>query len=174
MHNFIRLKTKRISNTQQLVSEYFHYLRPFGYNLFAAYSQKCMSSVSKSSRRVIHGVIYVKERIVETISPCTCFFFSQSRKILHDRKRKIRVDGEGGGGRGGESVRNVARVTGRRCTREQSAPPQSRGSRPRRVPALVSVSRENARSRFARSWSVVRSEETRLLHSAFIFSRRAN
>lgn len=65
-------------------------------------------------------VIYVKERIIET-PPCVRAFSPRNRgKSYHDWERN--AGGCGGG------VRNVAWVTGRHCTREQSALPQSRGT----------------------------------------------
>lgn len=86
--------------------------------------QYCMSSVFGFESSRDPQVIYVKERIIETPSPPpssrTCFSPRNREKSYHDWKRN--AGGCGGG------VRNVAWVTGRRCTREQSALPQSRGT----------------------------------------------
>ena len=85
-----------------------------------------------------------------------CFFSSQSRKILREKNA---VGGEGGG------VKNMAWVTGRRYTREQSAPQSREGGESNRVVLLlVFTKRKNARTRFALLVSGVLGKDGSVFH----------
>lgn len=94
--------------------------------------------------------------------PCARFFSSRSRKMLR-LKGKMRVKRKKRG-----RAANMAWVTGRRCTREQFALPQSR--RPNRiVSVLVSTKRKRTGSRFALLVSGVLSQRDGS-HSAFFLA----
>lgn len=117
----------------------------------SAKMQYCTSSVFGFESSRDPRVIYVKERIIE-IPPCTCFFSSQSRKILHGRERNA------GGCGGGVRERGVgdwqAVHTRAICTTTIMR------IRPRRVPTPVSIERKRTFAVRALGQWCARPEET--------------
>lgn len=96
--------------------------------------QYCTSSAFGFESSRDPRVIYVKERIIETPTVYVLFLLAIEENSTWPGEKR----GEGCGG----GVRNVAWVTGRRCTREQSALPQSWGSDRAAFPAPVSIERK--------------------------------